>query len=138
MSPNPWAAEHPGAGLTQLGWATWPQSGRGASWGSSLMVGRGLSQAANRAIRSFLGRTSAGEPGVRICVHEKLHLEQVSYLLGVEGQDPFEQHHVRGVDSDRLLLPANHRAGDGLGGARQEETGARAAAWESRVLPPST
>lgn len=55
-------------------------------------------------------RTSARETGVRICVHEKLHLEQVSDLLGVEGQDPFKEHHIRGVDSDRLLFPAKHRA----------------------------
>lgn len=63
----------------------------------------------------LLGRTSAGEPGVRICVHKKLHLEQVSHFLGVEGQDPFEEHHVCGVDSNRLLLPANQRAEEGLG-----------------------
>lgn len=60
-------------------------------------------------------RTSAGEPGVCICVHEELHLEQVSHLLGVEGQDPFEEHHVCGVDGNRLLLPVNHRTDDGPG-----------------------
>lgn len=55
-------------------------------------------------------RTSARETSVRICVHEKLHLEQVSDLLRVEGQDPFKEHHIRGVNSDRLLFPAKHRA----------------------------
>lgn len=65
--------------------------------------------------RQPLERTSAGEPGVRICVHKKLHLKQVSHLLGVEGQDPFEEHHVCGVDSNRLLLPAKQKAEDGLG-----------------------
>ena len=65
--------------------------------------------------RQLLERTSAGEPGVRTCVHKKLHLEQVSHLLGVEGQDPFEEHHVCGVDSNCLLLPANQRVEEGLG-----------------------
>lgn len=51
-------------------------------------------------------RTSARQTGIRICVHEKLHLKQVSDLLGIEGQDPFEEHHIRGVDGDRLLFPA--------------------------------
>lgn len=58
----------------------------------------------------FLEHTSSGKPGVRICVHKKLHLEQVSNLLGIEGQDPFEEHHVRRIDGDRLLFPAKQRS----------------------------
>lgn len=128
----------PGARLTQLGWAMQPR-GRLPQGRHEVQNrgGQGPVTGHRQGHLRLLERTSAGEPGVRICVHKKLHLEQVSHFLGVEGQDPFEEHHICGVDSNRLLLPAKHRADDGpsqVGGAREEET--REAVWESGVLAP--
>lgn len=114
MSPSVWAAGHP------CGKSDWPGLGPrdtsppGGKPGPQTRGGQGP-VAGDLGRRRLLERTSAGEPGVRICVHKKLHLEQVSHLLGVEGQDPFKEHHVCGVDSNRLLLPAKQRAEDGLG-----------------------
>lgn len=82
-------------------------------------------------------RTSARETGVCICVHKKLHLEQVSDLLGVEGQDPFEEHHIRRVDGDRLLFPAKQSMMglNGLGARATARIGASAGLGFSVFFP---
>lgn len=62
-------------------------------------------------MRLHTGLTSAGQPGVCICVHEQLHPEEVADLLGVEGQDTLKEDHVSWVHRHGLLLPAMHKKG---------------------------
>jgi len=53
-----------------------------------------------------LGLTSAGQPGVCICIHKELHAEEIPHLLAVEGQDALKEHHISRVDSHRFLFPS--------------------------------
>jgi len=50
--------------------------------------------------------TSPGQPGIGVCVHEQLHVEQFSYLGEVKYQDALEQDHVGWVDNQNVFKVA--------------------------------
>lgn len=46
---------------------------------------------------------------VCVCVHKQLHLEQVPDILRVEHENALEQHHIRWVNSNSLLLSVEQK-----------------------------
>lgn len=71
-----------------------------------------MSRAGPAAGRGCLGQqslTSAGQPHVRVGVHEEPQVEHVPDVLAVENQDPLEEDHVSRVDHRGLCQPAREK-----------------------------